>query len=455
MYEINIPQNVCKIIETLEQNGYEAFVVGGCVRDSLLGLPPKDWDICTSATPDEVKNCMNCKTIDTGIKHGTVTVVVDNTAYEVTTYRVEGGYTDSRHPDTVWFVTDIEQDLSRRDFTINAMAYNPKMGLVDPHGGMADLQNKIISCVGNPDERFSEDALRILRALRFASVYGFEIDTETANAIHRNKDKLNNIARERVRSELTQIIDKGDKRLDILLKFSDVIAVIIPEIKSCIGFDQNNKYHKYTIYEHMIRALCNYNGSDMSVKIALLVHDIGKPYCYTEDENGGHFYGHANPSSCETALVLDRLRFDNKTQHEVFELVLYHDACIAPTYKTVRKWLNKIGERRFKQLIQVKLADIKAHGDVGGDTPARIDRCNLLNSMIDTVVAEEQCFKIRDLNINGNDIMKLGVNEGIIVGDTLKHLLDRVINGDIENTKSALTKEAESYIKDKGVKLND
>lgn len=443
MLKINIPSGAKQIINILNDSGFEAYVVGGCVRDSILGMSPKDWDICTSATPDEMKACLEFRTIDTGLKHGTITVVIDNDTYEVTTFRKDGDYSDNRHPDSVEFVLSLEEDLARRDFTINAMAYNETVGLIDKFGGLNDLNQKIISCVGNPDDRFNEDALRIMRAMRFASTYEFSIQKETAQSIHSNKDMLLNIANERIQTELVRMLC-GDGILNILLDFNDVITTIIPEMKPCVGFDQKNRFHQYTIYDHIAHAVSNYTGMDTSVNVALLLHDIGKPQCYSEDENGGHFHGHSVPSHEITEAVLDRLRFDNKTKREVSELVLFHDSYIDPTPKSVKKWLNKIGEERFRQLIQVKRADISAHKQ--GTFEARIIWCNSLLSILENVIKEKDCFTIKDLNIDGFTIMTLGVSQGKIVGDILNHLLDKVINGEIKNDISDLIDEAGRYI---------
>lgn len=435
MFEISIPTGAKKIISLLQSNGYAAYVVGGCVRDSLLGFEPKDWDICTSATPEEVKHCLSNRTIDTGLKHGTITVISDDDNYEVTTYRVDGNYSDNRHPDKVKFVTSLTEDLARRDFTINAMAYNDTDGLVDKFGGITDLEHKRISCVGKPDDRFAEDALRILRAMRFASTYGFSIQQQTAESIHRNKKRLDNIAYERIQTELIRMLH-GSGILQILLDFSDVISTIIPELKPCVGFDQNNRYHQYDIYEHISHAVSNYTGDDAPVKIALLLHDIGKPLCYTEDEKGGHFYGHALPSRDLARVVLDRLRFDNKTKAEVLELVLYHDSVIEATPKTIRRWLAKIGEQRLRQLIAVKKADIAAHKI--GTYEERLAKCDVLLSIVDEVIDKQQCFSIKNLSINGNYIIKLGIPEGVAVGRVLRTLLDMVIAGEIVNETDIL-----------------
>lgn len=436
MPKINMPTGASEILDTLIGNGYDAYIVGGCVRDSLLGMTPKDWDICTSATPNEVESCLSeYRILETGIKHGTVTVLMDDGQYEVTTFREDGEYSDNRRPDTVKFVTDIRSDLSRRDFTINAMAYNDTSGVVDPFNGVRDLENRVISCVGNADDRFNEDALRIMRALRFASVYGFAISESTSDAIHRNRSLLNNIAVERVNTELCKLIC-GRGVLDILLDYNDVITTIIPEFKPCVGFAQNNKYHSYTVYDHIAHAVSNYDGNDLSVKVALLLHDIGKPSCYTEDANGGHFYGHGLPSSDIAASVVSRLKFDNKTQKDVKELVLFHDATIEPTVKSVRRWLHRIGAEQLFRLLDVRLADILAYSE--GTQTSTMKRRNAVKMIAEEIIASEQCFKMKDLAINGFDIMSLGVSEGEQVGQLLQSALSAVIDGALENKREVL-----------------
>lgn len=451
MIRINMPQGVKAILKSLHGAGYEAYIVGGCVRDSLIGRTPKDWDICTSAKPNEIKTCLNFKTIDTGLKHGTITVKTEKGCYEVTTYRKDEGYSDNRHPDYVEFVDSLRTDLTRRDFTINAIAYNEKVGLVDMFNSLHDLDHKIIKCVGNPNDRFSEDALRLLRALRFASAYGFSIDKQTSNAIHKNKYKLTNIAYERIQMELTNIL-KGKYVLRILLDYSDVMAIIIPELKPCIGFDQNNKYHEYTIYDHIAHAVANYTGNDISIKVALLLHDIGKPQCYTEDKNGGHFYGHPILSYNLANDILARLRFNNKTRSEVLELIFYHDFVIATTTRSIRRWLNKIGEKRLRQLIAVKRADIAAHKK--GMYEESLKNCDDIVTIINSVISEKQCFSIKDLCINGYDIINLGIPQGKVIGDTLNYVLNKVINNEITNNKNELMSIVEDYLKNKrGVDL--
>lgn len=447
MHKFHIPKQANSIILGLRQEGHDAYVVGGCVRDSLLGKEPHDWDISTSATPDEVKLYLfrhGIRSIDTGLKHGTVTAYISKLEqYEITTFRSDGVYSDGRHPDCVEFVGSVIQDLSRRDFTINAMAYNTA-GMVDPFHGQADLERGVINCVGNPDERFSEDALRILRALRFSSVYRFRIGEETARSIHQNRNKLLMVSAERIQMELCKLLF-GKGVLDVLLEYSDVFSAIIPELAPCIGFQQNNPYHQYTVYDHIAHAVANYIGNDISVKIALLLHDIGKPGCYTEDEKGGHFYGHGVPSRDMAECVMNRLKFDNKTKAEVLDLVLYHDTVIEPTPKVVKRWMNRIGKDRFAQLLDVRMADIRAHAE--GTQESRIERCMALRSIMSDVLDEEQCFSLKDLAIHGKDILSLGVPQGKVIGDTLQHILNKVISGELDNHIEPQMQEAQQYIK--------
>ena len=446
-FKIDIPNNAEYILNILDFNNTFGFVVGGCVRDSLLGKEPHDWDICTSAKPEEVLKLMernNIRTIETGLQHGTVTAVVNDESYEITTYRVDGEYTDGRRPDRVTFVDNLIEDLGRRDFTINAMAYNYYEGLVDPWNGSYDLHLGLIRCVRNPDDRFKEDALRIMRALRFASTYGFKIEKETAAAIHRNKDLLKNISAERIQSELTKMLC-GKGILNILLEYKDVMAVIIPELEPCIGFEQNNPYHIYDVYDHIAHAVANYMGPDISIKMSLLLHDIGKPECYTEDHNGGHFYGHSVNSMRIAKDVMERLRFDNKTKQEAVDLVLYHDADIYPGTRSVKRWLNKIGYEMLDKLINIKGADNGAHSEMG--QIAKPQRFWEIRRIASEIMNEQQCFQIKDLAINGHDVMSLGVESGPKVGEVLNYILNKVIDDDIENERDALMNEAARHLK--------
>lgn len=446
MNKIIIPRGASDVMTILALAGFDSYVVGGCVRDSLLGLEPHDWDICTNATPDEILEVCEgrgVKTIRTGIKHGTVTVCFDGEQYEVTTFRVDGKYFDGRHPDSVSFTGNLREDLARRDFTINAMAYSESTGLIDPFGGKKALQDREISCVGDPADRFGEDALRILRALRFASVYGFRIDGRTEEAIHDLAPNLNHISLERINAELCKLLC-GHGVLDVFLNYPDVITMIVPELGPCVGFKQNNPYHQYNVYDHIAHAVASYDGSDVSVKVALLLHDVGKPQCYTEDERGGHFYGHSVPSRDIADVVTRRLRFDNKTRNEVMELVLYHDAVIEPTPKAVRRWLNKIGADRFRQLLCVRMADIQA---LAASTQAsRISRCNELETLMNDVIAKDQCFSMKDMALGGKDILDMGVPEGVRVGEILTVLLSEVISGNLPNNHDVLAERARAML---------
>lgn len=448
MFKVDIPVGARHVTRLLENRLHHAYIVGGCVRDSMLGKTPHDWDICTSAKPGEVLALMGAngiRMIETGLQHGTVTAVIGEESYEITTFRVDGEYSDNRRPDHVEFVSDICEDLSRRDFTINAMAYNEYKGLIDPWGGYTDLYDGVIRCVRNPDDRFREDALRIMRALRFAATYGFKIEEQTAYSIHKNRSLLKNIAAERIQSELTKMLC-GKGVLDILLEYKDVMATIIPELRPCIGFNQNNPYHVYDVYDHTAYAVANYKGDDISIKMALLLHDIGKPECYTEDHNGGHFYGHGCNSHRIAGDVMNRLRFDSKTTNDVLNLVLYHDADIHPGIRSVKRWLNKIGVVRLHQLISVKFADTYAHADV--NRSGIIDNYFAILKTAGDIFKEQQCFTLKQLAINGYVVMEhLGVPSGPKVGEILNHLLDKVLDGEIENDTDVLLDEAKRYLK--------
>lgn len=439
---IKMPEGADGIITTLINHGHEAFIVGGCVRDSLLGLEPHDWDICTSATPDEMKQCFgNYHVIETGLKHGTLTVVLDGEQYEVTTYRVDGEYSDNRHPDVVRFVTDIKSDLSRRDFTINSMAYGVFVGLIDYFDGEQDLKQKVIRCVGNPNDRFREDALRIMRALRFASTYRFSIEKQTAASIHELSHLLKNIAVERINVELSKLLC-GVGAKNILRDYIDVLGIFIPELLPMVGFNQNNPHHIYDVWNHTTEAVKNAENV-LVIKLAALLHDVGKPHCYTEDEQGiGHFYGHANISMDITETVLKRLKFDNDTIHNVVELVKYHDADIQPRNKHVKRWLNKIGEDGLKRLVALKRADVMAQSEL--DREERLIQLDDVLMCIETVIAQQQCFSLKDLAVNGRDLMDTGVPQGVQIGVVLNGLLDMVLDEQIENDQKALLEAVKS-----------
>lgn len=443
---VKIPPGANEIISRLVANGYKAYVVGGCVRDSIRGVRPNDWDICTSATPEQVKACVSSETIDTGLKHGTITVKAPDGNYEVTTFRVDGTYTDRRRPDSVSFTDDIVQDLSRRDFTMNAIAYNDADGLIDPFNGVRHISDGLIHCVGNPNERFNEDALRIMRALRFSATLGFKISEQTEYAARNNAALVRNVSAERIQSELTKIVC-GKYGGNVILRYPEIICEIIPEFRPCYGFNQNSKFHQYTVYDHTAHAVMNYTGNDHYVKYALFFHDIGKPLCYTEDDNGGHFKGHNLFSYDLSRNIMKRLKFDSETYKEVSLLVLHHDAAIDPSPRSVRKWLGKIGETSFRRLIDVRLADIKAHTE--GTFSERVERMLNIKNIVDEVIAEDQCFSLRDLKINGYDLILIGIPEGKTIGKILDTLLSEVIDGEIDNDHEALVDAVRKLIEKK------
>lgn len=436
---IEVPNMAAEIINRLENAGFSAYLVGGCVRDSLRGAKPSDFDIATSAKPDEMYAALSGYTIlPTGIKHGTVTVTAEDQSFEVTTFRVDGQYSDHRRPDSVTFSSDITKDLSRRDFTINAMAYHPKRGLVDPFNGSGDIKNRIIRCVGNPIERFNEDALRILRAARFSSRFDYDIEKDTLFAMKESACLLKNISSERVFSELCgAIIGKGFSRVFLTNPF--LLTTVIPEIKDTVGFIQNSPYHSYDVYEHTIRAV-DAGLCELTIRLALLFHDIGKPGRYTQDEKGiGHFKGHATASAEITDRILKRLKSSNALRREVCELIKYHSAILEPEEHIIRRWLNRIGKTQLRRLIEVMSADNSAKSPEVSE--ARREKPARITAILDRVLAEEQAYTIKNLALSGKDIMSLGLREGPEVGRILSLLLDKVIDGELINSRESLIEE--------------
>jgi len=432
-----IPVGAKHIIYTLNSHGHRAYLVGGCVRDLLMGRKPHDWDICTSATPDEMKKCFaGWKIIDTGLQHGTVTVWMGLESYEVTTFRVDGSYSDGRHPDSVQFTTNLVADLARRDFTINAIAMTAGGIICDPYGGQHDIQAKVIRCVGNPSERFSEDGLRIMRALRFASTLDFGIEVETSAAMHDCKDNLKNIAAERIMAELKKLVI-GHKPGATINPYHDILAVFWPEIGECAGFDQRNKYHIFDVWTHITTALDKTNTDDIYVRLALLLHDVAKPRCFSIDDAGyGHFYGHPPVCAALADDMLRRLKFDNETREKVVQLIEYHDATVMPSDKHVRRWLNKIGADQFQRLLSIKVADGLAHNP--DNLVDRVDVIADVREVLEEVLAAQQCFSMKDLAVNGRDVVAAGVPEGPQVGAILKEILKRVIDGEWANDRMFL-----------------
>lgn len=443
MPDIAMPQGAKKILKELADSGYKAYVVGGCVRDCLRGEVPHDWDITTSATPDEMHEVFeNIKTVDTGLKHGTITVIPnEGELYEVTTFRVDGEYKDNRHPETVEFVRDVEGDLARRDFTVNAIAMDMDGNIVDPFGGEEDIKARVIRCVGDPDKRFSEDGLRILRALRFASALGFKIEDETAESIRRNCHLLENISYERVNVELTKLL-LGKYSLDILLGYKEVITTVIPELKPSIGFKQNSIWHCYDVYDHIVHSVAAYEGSDECIKTALLLHDIGKPFCYTEDEEGhGHFYGHGKISVDMAEKILDRLKYSNVRKDKILDLVRYHDTRIEPSVKACRKALGRFGPELFFDLAEVRRADKLAQSDYSREK--EFGEMDEIVRIAKEIVESDACLDLKRLAVDGDDLMReLDIKPGKRLGQILNALLDKVVADELPNEKEALLEYA-------------
>lgn len=432
---LRIPEDAAWLLDRLQARGFEAWAVGGCVRDALLGREPNDWDICTAASPEQMMDVFaDCRVVETGLRHGTLTVILHGVPYEITTYRVDGTYTDHRHPDGVVFVSDVTEDLARRDFTVNAMAYRPASGILDPFGGREDLRNGILRCVGEPEKRFGEDALRILRALRFAAVYSLRIEPATAAAAHALKDTLSNVAAERIHTELIKLL-KGPGAADILRAFPDVIGVFLPEILPCVGFAQHTPRHLYDVWEHTVRAV-GAAPADPVLRLALLFHDTGKPACFTLDGQGvGHMYGHPARSAELAGNALERLRCNRATAERAVLLVKHHDIPLTGEPKLLRRRLNRFGEEALGQLIEVQRADAIATGTcLIGEADARAAK---LRRAVRDVIASGACFTLKQLAVNGGDMMRLGL-KGPEVGAALHGLLDRVLEGELPNDRSAL-----------------
>jgi len=444
-FNIEVPVPVYFIIQELEKRGHEAYMVGGCVRDSVLGRKPHDYDICTSATPDEILKAFPYEEIiPTGLQHGTVTILINGEPFEITTFRIDGNYSDNRRPDSVEFTDSLIEDLKRRDFTINAMAYNPKIGLIDPFNGLEDIEYKNIDCVGSAKERFEEDALRILRAIRFASQLDFTITPGTDWEIHQQYKSLENISVERINSEFCKIASSEDFCVNLLLYY-DVFSLFIPELKDMIGFEQNNPYHAYNVLTHTIHAVERCESNDLTVRLAVFFHDFGKPHSYQDEEDGyRHFKGHGRVSADITNTIMKRLRFDNETRNDVVELVYYHDATFEVGKKYVKRWLNKIGEKQFRRLLEVRKADIK--GQKPDYEPERIEKVNNIEKLLEEVLQEDECFSLKDLAVNGKDLMSIGYKSGKELGNTLNDLLQLVIDGECPNEKEKLLQEAERRI---------
>ena len=441
---IIIPTHALTVVERLERYGYEAYVVGGCVRDSLLGRNPKDWDVCTNALPEEVLRAFKrFHVIKTGLQHGTVTVMVDKQPVEVTTFRIDGAYTDNRHPDSVNFVSRVEEDLARRDFTINAMAYSPARGLVDAFDGQADLKAGIIRCVGEPDARFNEDGLRILRALRFAARYNFGIETETAFSIHRNRHLLENVSVERIFTELKGIL-VGDGVLGMMQAFPDVFSIIIPELAATIGFDQHNPHHCYDVWTHTAHAV-QASPADEVIRLALLLHDIAKPATFTRGDDGkGHFYDHGTKGADMARRILRHLKSDTATLENVVTLVREHDATLPTTAPGMRRCIGRLGLNTLNQLLAIKQADMDAQST--HERPQKQATLRDARLLLEDVLEGTPAYSVSDLTLAGRDLIALGLKPGPAMGSILKTLLAEVQDECIANTREALSPRAQELI---------
>ena len=438
---MNIPKYIANVIEMLEDSGYEAYAVGGCVRDKLLSIEPSDYDVCTSATPDKIKECFaSFRVIPTGEKHGTITVLSDFPV-EITTFRTEGEYTDNRHPDKVTFVTSVEDDLSRRDFTVNAMAYSPRTGVIDPFGGREDLCRSVIRCVGDPDKRFNEDGLRIMRGLRFASTYGFKIDEKTAISIHKNAKLLEGISEERLYSEMTKLL-LGKAAPEVLREFPDVIGVIIPEILPMIGFDQMNPHHHLDVWEHTLHVLENCPRETV-FRWSALFHDIAKPVCaFMGKDKKRHFNGHQKKSADIANAVMSRLKCDNATKRAVVTLVENHDQFFKGGMPEMRRVVGRLGVGITKQILAFRVCDTMAQSPATVDK--KLEHCRECEKMLSVIIDEGLCCSVRELDISGKELMELGAMQGPLVGQTLEALLYAVIDGKTENKNEKL----KEYLRD-------
>lgn len=435
------------VLEQLKQVGYESFLVGGCVRDTLLGRTPKDWDICTAATPEELLSCFSGFSVYlTGLKHGTVTVLSAGEPVEVTTFRSDGEYSDHRHPDGVRFGCTLAEDLSRRDFTMNAMAYSQENGLIDPFGGEKDLQSGLIRCVGDPDRRFSEDGLRILRALRFAARYGFRLEEDTAESIRRCRTLLHNISAERTFSELKGILC-GQGAGEILRTFPEVFFEILPELAPMAGFDQENPHHRYDVFVHTTHAV-DAVATEPILRLTMLLHDSGKPAVFTRDRQGvGHFYGHGDRSTEIADVILNRLKSDQLTRREVLELVRRHDTPLPGTKRGMRRLLAKLGQAQLRRLLCVHRADCMAQAErYLTENLAEVDRAEAL---LEELLTMESCISLANLQIDGDDLIAMGVPQGREIGAILAALLGAVLDGSLPNKRGALFAEAQKQIKNR------
>lgn len=439
MSYIEIPAGAEQVLEVLHKAGFEAYVVGGCVRDSILGRIPGDWDITTSASPQEVKRLFD-RTVDTGIAHGTVTVLIGKEGYEVTTYRIDGAYEDFRHPKEVTFTSSLIEDLKRRDFTVNAMAYSHETGIVDEFGGLRDLQEKVIRCVGEPRERFGEDALRMMRAVRFAAQLGFRIDERVKEAIREMADALDHISAERIQTELVKLVVSPHPSWFRLAYETGITSVIMPEFDRIMVQRQHNPHHAYTVGEHTLVAMKQI-PADKVLRLTMLFHDMGKPDTFTTDEKGkDHFHGHAAVSEQIAYRILKRLKFDNDTLQKVCMLVRHHSMYPQLSAREIRRGAYILGPELFDCFLQVKRADILGqHPDVIPDKLVYLDQ---VGHIWEDVKEHRDCLSLKQLELNGRDLIQDGMKPGPGLGEILEKLLLEVLDQPEKNNREYLLEES-------------
>lgn len=449
--KFNIDKKCLYILRKLESAGFQAYIIGGCVRDMIMEREVHDFDITTDALPKQIIDVFaDERVIPTGMKHGTVTVIHENEPFEITTFRIDGEYSDSRRPDSVEFTSSLREDCARRDFTINAIAMDCNGNIYDFFGGVSDIRNHIIRCVGNPEQRFTEDALRILRAVRFSSVLCFDIEPNTAESALKLRKRLDFVSAERIRSELVKLIC-GENCINVMLKYREIIGQIIPEMNRCFEFNQHSPYHKYNVYEHIVRAVGNAPSDNKLLRTALLFHDIGKPQTFKPDKNGrGHFKGHAGVSAEIAREIMRRLKFDNKTIDTVCILIAMHgdtfdfggDNRKSMPISEIKRMISKIGAENFFLLLELKKADNSAKNDFV------LDENNVLDRIAETahrLIDENCCMSLAQLAVNGNDLKSLGFS-GRATGECLRKLLDKVIDGELENNHKKLIECAKEMI---------
>lgn len=443
---MNLPKKVNTIIDVLMSAGYEAYAVGGCVRDSILGREPQDWDITTSAKPEQVKALFS-HTIDTGIQHGTVTVMIDHEGFEVTTYRIDGEYEDARHPKEVLFTANLLEDLKRRDFTINAMAYNEKDGLVDAFDGIGDLEKGVIRCVGKAEERFAEDALRMLRAVRFAAQLGFLIEDKTRQAICTLAPNIGKVSAERIQVETVKLLTSKHPEHIRMVYETGLSKIFLPEFDRMMETKQNNPHHCYSVGEHVIEAMCHVDA-DKVLRLAVLLHDVAKPECISTDEDGvDHFYGHPKAGAEKARKILRRLKFDNDTTDAVCRLVEWHDDNPELSERNVRRAIHRIGTAQYPRLFAVKRADILAQSDYQREE--KLAYVARYEALYHEILEKQQCLTIKDLAVNGSDLIAAGMQPGKELGVVLKELLEVVLDDPTRNTRELLLTIAREKIQQK------